>query len=130
MLEKFSFNTIDDMYVSVGCGTTSPIRIVQKLIDLNATLKAIIKEAELAEKLAQQQKVSNAKKHSHSGNGIVVKGEENLLARISKCCSPVPGDDIIGFITRGRGVSVHRKDCINVQNSSLDDNSYKLNLPA
>ncbi|MBQ2942254.1 MAG: bifunctional (p)ppGpp synthetase/guanosine-3',5'-bis(diphosphate) 3'-pyrophosphohydrolase [Clostridia bacterium] len=123
MLEKFSFNTIDDMYVSVGCGTTSPIRVVQKLIDLNAKLKAIIKEAELTEKLAQQQKAAAAKKHSHSGNGIVVKGEENLLARISKCCSPVPGDDIIGFITRGRGVSVHRKDCINVQTSSLDENS-------
>ena len=72
-------------------------------------------QAELAEKLAQQQKAGAGKKHSHSGNGIVVKGEENLLARISKCCSPVPGDDIIGFITRGYGVSIHRKDCVNAQ---------------
>ncbi len=112
MLKKFNFNSLDEMYLSVGCNSMSPIRIVQRLIDSNQELKAKMQEAEIAEKLAQQKPV---KKKSSSGNGIIVKGEENLLARISKCCSPVPGDDIIGFITRGRGVSVHRKDCINVK---------------
>ncbi len=112
MLKKFNFNSLDEMYLSVGCNSMSPIRIVQRLIDSNSELKAKIQEAEIAEKLAQQKTV---KKKSSSGNGIIVKGEENLLARVSKCCSPVPGDDIIGFITRGRGVSVHRKDCINVR---------------
>jgi GTP pyrophosphokinase len=54
----------------------------------------------------------------HSKSGIVVKGLEDLAVRFSKCCSPIPGDEIVGFITRGRGVSIHRTDCINVLNLS------------
>lgn len=116
MLRRFNFNTLDDMYVSVGCNAASPIRIVQRLIEMNAELKERLAEAEAEEKLAKA-----PKHHSSSGNGIIVRGEENLLARLSKCCSPVPGDDIIGFITRGRGVSVHRKDCANVQTELLTE---------
>jgi len=56
-----------------------------------------------------------ARKTKPSNVGIVVKGIDNCLVRLSKCCNPVPGDDIIGFVTRGRGVSVHRKDCVNVK---------------
>lgn len=122
MLKKFNYNSPEDMYVSVANGAVTPMRIVQRLIDLNADLKARIQEAEAAEKLLQQQKAA-AHKKSRSGNGIIVKGEENLLARLSKCCNPVPGDDIIGFITRGRGVSVHRKDCVNVNPDLLGEDS-------
>lgn len=122
MLKKFNYNSSEDMYVSVANGAVTPMRIVQRLIDLNTALKARIQEAEAAEKLLQQQKAA-AHKKSRSGNGIIVKGEENLLARLSKCCNPVPGDDIIGFITRGRGVSVHRKDCVNVNMDLLDEDS-------
>lgn len=58
--------------------------------------------------------VKGHKKHeTHSSNGIVVKGVDDILVRLSRCCNPVPGDDIIGFVTRGRGVSVHRSDCPN-----------------
>ena len=120
MLKKFNYNSADDMYVSVASNAITPMRIVQRLIDFNAELKNRIAEAEAAEKLAQQQKAA-AKKKSRSGNGIIVKGEENLLARLSKCCNPVPGDDIVGFITRGRGVSVHRRDCVNVNPDLLGD---------
>lgn len=122
MLKKFNYNSADEMYVSVANGAVTPMRIVQRLIDLNAELKARIQEAEAAEKLMQQQKAA-ARKKNRSGNGIIVKGEENLLARLSKCCNPVPGDEIIGFITRGRGVSVHRKDCVNVNPDFLDEDS-------
>ncbi len=111
MLKKLSFNSLDELHLSVGSGSVSPIRVVQSTIEANTPLKTRLQEEELAEKLAQK----SPKKKMSSGNGIIVKGEENLLARISKCCSPVPGDEIIGFITRGRGVSVHRKDCVNVK---------------
>lgn len=120
MLKKFNYNSADDMYVSVANNAITPMRIVQRLIDFNTELKNRIAEAEAAEKLAQQQKAA-ARKKSRSGNGIIVKGEENLLARLSKCCNPVPGDDIVGFITRGRGVSVHRRDCVNVNPDLLGE---------
>ncbi|MDP4132908.1 MAG: bifunctional (p)ppGpp synthetase/guanosine-3',5'-bis(diphosphate) 3'-pyrophosphohydrolase [Bacillota bacterium] len=122
MLKRYNFNNIEDMYISVGCNSVGASRIIQRLIDSNPELKNKIKEAELADKLLQQQKTASKKK-SKIGSGIIVKGEENLLARISRCCNPVPGDDIIGFITRGRGVSVHRKDCANVNFDALDNES-------
>ena len=60
--------------------------------------------------------VKRPKKHeTHADNGIVVRGIDDVLVRLSRCCNPVPGDDIVGFVTRGRGVSVHRSDCPNAQ---------------
>ena len=60
--------------------------------------------------------VKRPKRHeTHASNGVVVKGIDDVLVRLSRCCNPVPGDEIIGFVTRGRGVSVHRKDCPNAQ---------------
>ena len=60
--------------------------------------------------------VKAPKKHeAHTSNGVVVKGVDDVLVRLSRCCNPVPGDDILGFVTRGRGVSVHRADCPNAQ---------------
>ncbi len=53
-------------------------------------------------------------KYTKSRSGIIVRGKDGVSVRLSKCCSPVPGDDIVGFISRGRGVTVHRKDCVNV----------------
>lgn len=68
--------------------------------------------ASIAENNANQAK----QMHPHSKNGIVVKGIHDVAVRFSKCCSPVPGDEIVGFVTRGRGISIHRTDCINVLN--------------
>ena len=68
----------------------------------------------------------HAMKHPHtsgSKSGIVVKGIEDVAVRFSKCCSPVPGDEIVGFVTRGRGISIHRNDCINILNLSETDRS-------
>ncbi len=63
--------------------------------------------------------VKAPKKHeAHTSNGVVVKGVDDVLVRLSRCCNPVPGDDILGFVTRGRGVSVHRADCPNAQDLS------------
>ncbi len=59
--------------------------------------------------------VSPKRREAHSSNGIVVKGVDDVLVRLSRCCNPVPGDKILGFVTRGRGVSVHRADCPNAE---------------
>ena len=58
---------------------------------------------------------------SQSGNAILVKGVHDVAVRFSKCCNPVPGDEIVGFVTRGRGVTVHRRDCINIRTMSKED---------
>ena len=66
-----------------------------------------------------------AMKKNRSSNGIEVRGVDNCLVRLSHCCNPVPGDDIVGFITRGRGVSVHRCDCVNIQKENLTEDMQK-----
>ncbi len=120
VIKKFNYNTQEDMFVSVANNAVTPQRIVQRLIDFNHELKAKIAEAEAEERLLAQRKAAQ-RKRSRSENGVIIKGEGNLLVRLSKCCNPVPGDDIVGFITRGRGVSVHRRDCVNVNRGLLSD---------
>ena len=79
--------------------------------------------------------VKRPKKHeAHTSNGVVVKGIDDVLVRLSQCCNPVPGDEILGFVTRGRGVSVHRADCPNAQDlkqtpERIIDVSWEHDLP-
>ncbi len=116
ILKHLSFPTLDDMYAAIGYGGITATRTVNRIKDdLVRNQKAvpqppkdfIDKINEQAEKRATQP--SNRKPI----NGILVEGLDNCLVKFSKCCTPVPGDDIIGFITRGAGISVHRKDCPN-----------------
>ncbi|MBE5805409.1 MAG: bifunctional (p)ppGpp synthetase/guanosine-3',5'-bis(diphosphate) 3'-pyrophosphohydrolase [Clostridiales bacterium] len=109
-LDRYKFNTIDDMYSAVGFGAISSAKIIAKILE---TYKKDNPD-EFIERTIEELSKEKIKKNNSSKIGIVVKGIDNCLVRLSKCCDPVPGDDIVGFITRGRGVSVHRKDCVNI----------------
>ena len=120
VLKKARFNSLDEMYAAIGyggipCGKAVN-RIREEMIRLGRQKKeeAAAQNALLnpAEKTAHPPKVPAKPQHSESG--IVVEGLGNCLIKFSKCCSPVPGDPVVGFITRGYGVSVHREDCPNV----------------
>ncbi len=103
---RYSFSSLNDMFASVGYGAYTPNQILLKLIDFYKRENPETPEPQVF----TQHTKSN-------GQGIVVKGHDDLLVRIAKCCSPVPGDGIIGYISRGRGVTIHRDTCPNVKNA-------------
>jgi GTP pyrophosphokinase len=116
LLRKYTFNTLDDLYAAIGYGAMTANKVISRLKEeYKKTVKVEDFALQTAETISQQKPNQNRK--SVPENGIVVKGIENCLVRISRCCNPVPGDPIIGYITRGRGVSVHRADCPNVTNN-------------
>lgn len=103
---KFNFQSLDDMWASVGYGGLTASQVVSRITE------KLRRERE--EQAMPEFKPAPAHKTVKSESGVRVKGVENLLVRLSRCCTPVPGDDIIGFITRGRGISIHRRDCPNI----------------
>jgi GTP diphosphokinase / guanosine-3',5'-bis(diphosphate) 3'-diphosphatase len=117
VMDKFSFTTEEDMYAAVGYQGITAAQVVTRLTDnLRRQEEQVEKQtlAEAVEELKPQHKSS-----SKTDSGVRVKGIDNLLIRLSRCCNPVPGDDIVGYITKGRGVSIHRSDCPNVQQEDV-----------
>ena len=108
---KYTFGNEEDMYSAVGYGGVTTNQILARLIE---EYKREHKEEIVHEPSSRPEEKKSQEKKSESG--IVVKGYDDMLVRVAHCCNPVPGDDIIGFITRGRGVSVHRRDCLNILN--------------
>lgn len=117
-LSRYKFNSIDDMYAAVGFGAITPSKIISRILE---EYRKEHKELNLEEKIEELSKAKKINKNA-SDNGIIVKGIDNCLVKLSKCCNPVPGDDIIGYITKGRGVSVHRTDCVNVKELLDEEN--------
>ncbi len=111
MLDKYKYKNIDEMYAAVGFGANSAVKVIARM------LQEYRKEHEEENIEAKIEELSKArmKKPRPSDSGIIVKGIDNCLVKLSKCCNPLPGDEIVGYITKGRGVSVHRKDCRNVK---------------
>ncbi|WP_232695553.1 RelA/SpoT family protein [Brevibacillus daliensis] len=109
---KFNFQNDEDMYSAVGYGGLTSAQVVNRLTE---KLRRDREEQQQLQAVQEFKTQAPQHKQGRTITGIRVQGIDNLLTRISRCCSPVPGDDIIGFITRGRGVSVHRKDCPNVE---------------
>ncbi len=109
--KAFNLASADDLYTAIGSGGVLLSKVITMLLGYyHDDKQAELRRKEKAE-LAEENKKKAKKKEQ---TGVTVKGVDNLLVRFSKCCNPVPGDEIIGFITKGRGISVHRKDCINV----------------
>lgn len=106
----FNFSNEDDMFASVGYNGISAIQVANRLTE---KLRKERDEIEKIEEIMSEAKKVETNRRRHDA-GVTVKGIDNLLVRLSRCCNPVPGDDIIGFVTKGRGVSVHRKDCHNI----------------
>ena len=105
LFKKYKIQSMDDLYASIGYGGLRVHQIMPRLVE---EYKKTVHIEENSEKPKAEHKKEK------SSNGVIVKGESNMLVRFAKCCSPVPGDDIVGYITRGRGVSVHRRDCSNL----------------
>ena len=120
--KRYGFNTIDDLYAGVGYGGVTATKVVLRLRE--EWLKEV-REKQKQEGIEQTiEKVPEGidkDRARRASNGVVVKGIDNCLVRLAHCCNPVAGDDIIGFITKGRGVSVHRADCPNVKPINLSD---------
>ena len=113
LLKRYNFNGIDDIYSSVGTGVISPYSVLSKLKDEEIVQITHEKtQNDIEEQIAKTQK---QKKKSNNNSGVTVIGLDNLMVRFAKCCNPVPGDKIVGYVTKGRGISVHREDCSNFQ---------------
>lgn len=111
--DRFNFISIDDMYAAVGYQGITASQIATRLTD---KIRQREKNKELEETIEHAQKKTHTPKSPHRrDSGVRVEGVDNLLVRLAKCCNPVPGDEIVGFITKGRGVSVHRQDCPNMK---------------
>ena len=112
MLEKYRYKTLDDMYSAVGFGANSAVKVIAKVLQ---EYRKEHQEIDIEEKIQELSNIQKDRKLKRPNSGVVVKGIDNCLVKLSKCCNPLPGDEIVGYITRGRGVSVHRKDCANLK---------------
>jgi len=118
VFKRYSLATLEDLYATIGFGGLSTMQLLNRLVD---EYRRIYKP-EAQPPVMTEQKVEEVKKQvaSSSSNGVTVKGESGMLVRFARCCNPLPGDRIVGYITRGRGVSVHRSDCANLKDSGVE----------
>ena len=118
MLDRYKYKSLEDMYAAVGFGANSAVKIIAKMLQ---EYRKEHQEEDIEEKMEELRK-QKERKQKPSSSGVVVEGIDNCLVKLSKCCNPLPGDEIIGYITKGRGVSVHRKDCVNVKDLLTEEN--------
>ncbi len=117
VIDRYKWGELEDMYAAVGFGTITPNKIISRLLE---EYRKSHKEENVDKKIEELSKERKVSKPSETG--VIVKGIDNCLVKLSKCCNPVPGDEIVGYITKGRGVSVHRKDCKNVKDLVSEEN--------
>ena len=118
LYKRFSVQSLDDLYAMVGFGGLSTQQVLNRLIEeYRKSHKA--EEAPVIEAKAEEPPARKPQPSS-SSSGVIVKGESGMLVRLARCCNPLPGDKIIGYTTRGRGVSVHRADCVSLKDSGIE----------
>ena len=117
LLKKVSYTSLDEMYAAIGYGGMAATRAVNRIKDELARQQHAVDKRTVLDKVteAAERREQMAKKAGKPVHGILVEGLDNCLIKFSRCCTPVPGDDIIGYITRGQGVSIHRTDCENAR---------------
>ena len=118
MLDRYKYKNLEDMYAAVGFGANSAVKVIARMLQ---EYRKEHQEENVEEKIEELRKQKESKQKP-SSSGVVVEGIDNCLVKLSKCCNPLPGDEIIGYITKGRGVSVHRKDCVNVKDLLTEEN--------
>lgn len=119
ILKRHNLTNVDDLYATIGYGGISATQVLHKLVDmkrkddktaaLNAQMSAVTSDRQIEQQT-----------RSMPVNGVIVHGDPGLAVRFGNCCNPIPGDPIVGYITRGRGVSIHRTDCSNIENLRRD----------
>lgn len=112
MLKKYGFSDIESLYSGVGYGAIPTVYVISQLLDEKKRAEDAEKPQEKKQLLPEVHQVKPQGKPTH---GVYVEGGSGMLVRFAHCCNPVPGDDIVGYITRGRGVTVHKADCFNIQ---------------
>lgn len=116
--DKFNFSNEEDMYAAVGYNGITALQVANRLTEKERKQRDQEEQEKIVQEVTEPKPYQQGRKREA---GVRVKGIDNLLVRLSKCCNPVPGDDIVGFITKGRGVSVHREDCPNVKTNEAQE---------
>ena len=118
VFKRYSLSSLDDLYATIGFGGLSTLQLLNRLAEeYKKQNRAEAPPLPIVEKPAEEAKKPAP---SSSSNGVIVKGESGMLVRFARCCNPLPGDAIVGYITRGRGVSVHRDDCVNLKDAGVE----------
>ena len=108
LAKRYNFSSIEDLYAAVGDGAMTALQVLGKGKDDTKEKYENLNDVKQSQTDAQD-------RYSKASRGVMVKGIDNVMVRLSRCCNPLPGDEIVGYITRGRGVSIHRADCPNVE---------------
>ena len=118
ILKKFNMSDLDDVYASIGYGGITTGQVTNKLREQAKKEAKAAAAAERLERLEEEQQ--SRPENRNNGKGVIVEGDTGMVVRFARCCTPLPGDDIIGYVTRGRGVSIHRRDCPNIEDLLMD----------
>ncbi len=117
ILKRYAYQDWDAVLASIGHGALKEGQVINKMVEAyEKKMQREITDASILATMSDPNRTTPSQARSKSQSGIVVKGIHDLAVRFSRCCSPVPGDEIVGYVTRGRGITIHRTDCVNVMN--------------